>query len=105
MTEVCYGNFRAISALTKHRLTTEYGSYNHAIDSTHQLVIYPDFQRVGVTEAVELVIGSNHCWNNPSAGVSGAGRGTGIYHALKCLVNTYLIVLLAKAAAQAFRYM
>src|SRR3569623_546494 len=70
-------HFGRVVAAGEHRLTEKHLADGNTIQSADQFVSVPTFRRMGVTQPVQLAIGSDHLGGEPSAAAVAARGGAG----------------------------
>src|SRR5690606_4903089 len=71
-TQVYQCDFRCIRDAAEHRFAVENSAYRHAVKSTDQMILIPDFNGVCVAECVQLDVGIAHLRRDPGAATFGA---------------------------------
>ena len=88
---------RGTGSQREHTLTEETSAYRNTIESTHQFIVLPHFNTGSEALTMELRIGTDDVWTEPSAilGVTILGCGTSTDDGIEVLIDGAVIELLA----------
>ena len=89
-TEGHHGQFGAIVDAAEHGFTTKESAQGEAIETCLQLIILPDLDGVGMTEAMKAPIGVDHGGTYPGAAGGATGGGAGCNDVIKGAIDVNL---------------
>src|SRR5688572_20006731 len=83
-----HAKFRCIIDAMKHAFAREHTGGAYAVEPSHELIIEPSLNAVGVAEPVKFDVGPDHDRRDPRAALARAWRGgAGRNDPFKCLID------------------